>query len=107
MANHQKGKGPPTSPSKGVADTVVDPVIPEVNATAAEVSEIAAIEALELKARRLKAEADIADNWRLRVSDDGRRLCTDSGDPWFWLGDTAWALFSRLGREDVERYQKR
>jgi len=42
--------------------------------------------------------------WRLVVSSDGRRLERADGRPWFWLGDTAWALLSRLGREDTERY---
>ena len=29
---------------------------------------------------------------------------TESGEPFFWLGDTAWELFHRLNREDAERY---
>ena len=41
---------------------------------------------------------------RLKVSENRRFLMTDSGDPFFWLGDTAWELFHRLGREDAERY---
>ena len=41
---------------------------------------------------------------RLRVSDNGRFLITAQGAPFFWLGDTAWELFHRLGREDAERY---
>lgn len=38
----------------------------------------------------------------LRV--DGRFLSTASGDPFFWLGDTAWALPSRLDRAETARY---
>jgi len=47
---------------------------------------------------------EIRGDWRLVVSDDGRRLCRADGGGWFWLGDTAWALFSRLDRADTERY---
>ncbi len=41
---------------------------------------------------------------RLQVSENGRFLVTDDGQPFFWLGDTAWELFHRLNREDVTRY---
>ena len=41
---------------------------------------------------------------RLKVSEDRHFLVTDSGEPFFWLGDTAWELFHRLSREDAERY---
>ena len=40
----------------------------------------------------------------LRVSEDRRFLVHADGTPFFWLGDTAWELFHRLGREDAERY---
>lgn len=40
----------------------------------------------------------------LRVSDDGRRLTTGEGQPFFWLGDTAWELFHRLDREEATLY---
>lgn len=40
----------------------------------------------------------------LRVSDNGRFLVTADGQPFFWLGDTAWELFHRLTREEAERY---
>ena len=43
---------------------------------------------------------------RLKVSDNRRFLVTAEGRPFFWLGDTAWELFHRLGREDAERYLK-
>lgn len=43
---------------------------------------------------------------RLRVSDDGRHLVTERGKPFFWLGDTAWALFTRPKPADVELYLK-
>jgi hypothetical protein len=41
---------------------------------------------------------------RLQVSDNGRFLVTESGTPFFWLGDTAWELFHRLTAEQVEDY---
>lgn len=40
----------------------------------------------------------------LRVSDNGRFLVSGDGQPFFWLGDTAWALFRQLNREEAERY---
>lgn len=47
---------------------------------------------------------------RLRVLSDpkhpcnGRYLVTEKGTPFFYLGDTAWELFHRLTREEVELY---
>ena len=41
---------------------------------------------------------------RLKVSENKRFLVTAAGQPFFWLGDTAWELFHRLTREDAERY---
>jgi hypothetical protein len=43
---------------------------------------------------------------RLKVSENKRFLVTADGQPFFWLGDTAWELFHRLNREDAERYLK-
>jgi hypothetical protein len=40
----------------------------------------------------------------LRVSEDGRYLVAEDGQPFFWLGDTAWELFHRLDLEESERY---
>jgi hypothetical protein len=28
----------------------------------------------------------------------------ENGDPFFWLGDTGWLLFSKLNREEAEKY---
>ncbi|MBS10472.1 MAG: hypothetical protein CME19_02565 [Gemmatimonadetes bacterium] len=42
--------------------------------------------------------------WGLGVSPDGRRIQKADGSDWLWLGDTAWALFIRLDREQVDRY---
>ena len=40
----------------------------------------------------------------LKVSPDGHSLQHADGTPFFWLGDTAWALHQNLSREDVARY---
>jgi len=40
----------------------------------------------------------------IRVSDDHRSLVTESGRPFFWLGDTAWELFHRCTLEEAELY---
>jgi hypothetical protein len=39
---------------------------------------------------------------RIRVSANQRYLVTESGQPFFWLGDTNWELFHRLTREEAE-----
>ncbi len=41
---------------------------------------------------------------RLKVSDNHRFLVDENGNPFFWLGDTGWLLFSKLNREDAEKY---
>lgn len=40
----------------------------------------------------------------LKVSENHRFLVTESGKPFFWLGDTAWELFHRLSREEADTY---
>jgi hypothetical protein len=40
----------------------------------------------------------------LRVSDNRRFLVHRDGTPFFYLGDTVWELFHRLGRAEVDRY---
>ena len=44
---------------------------------------------------------------RLRVSEDGRRLVTESGAPFFYLADTAWTLPQRLKWDDALEYLNR
>ncbi len=34
----------------------------------------------------------------------GRYLAWDNGEPFFYLGDTAWEIFHRLNREEMEHY---
>lgn len=41
---------------------------------------------------------------RLKVSDNKRFLVKEDGQPFFWLGDTAWELFHRLNRAEAEKY---
>jgi hypothetical protein len=38
------------------------------------------------------------------ISDNKRFLVTENGDPFFWLGDTGWLLFSKLSREEAVGY---
>jgi len=44
--------------------------------------------------------ASAADPPALRVSDNGRFLVTVDGKPFFWQGDTAWAMIQKCRRED-------
>ena len=41
---------------------------------------------------------------KLKVSENKHFLVTESGEPFFWLGDTGWELFHRLTREEADRY---
>lgn len=41
---------------------------------------------------------------RIAVSPNHRFLTTASGQPFFWLADTAWELFHRLNRAESEHY---
>jgi hypothetical protein len=41
---------------------------------------------------------------KLKVSDDQRFLVADGGKPFFYLADTAWELFHRLGRKQTLQY---
>jgi len=41
---------------------------------------------------------------RLQVSDNRRYLTFENGEPFFYLGDTAWELFHRLNREEADLY---
>jgi len=40
----------------------------------------------------------------LKISANHRYFTTSDGKPFFWLGDTGWLLFSKLNREDAEKY---
>lgn len=41
---------------------------------------------------------------QLKVSENHRFLTNADGKPFFWLGDTGWLLFSKLTREEAEKY---
>src|SRR5713101_554051 len=43
---------------------------------------------------------------QLKVSPNGRYFVDQDGKPFFYLGDTAWLIFQRLNREEVEEYLK-
>ena len=43
----------------------------------------------------------------LRVSEDGRSFVSADGQPFFWLGDTAWELIHRLDRTEATYYLER
>ena len=40
----------------------------------------------------------------LRVSENKRHLTTESGEPFFWLGDTTWEIFHRLNAEEAAEF---
>jgi hypothetical protein len=40
----------------------------------------------------------------LTVSENKRFLINENGEPFFWLGDTGWLLFSKLDRNEAEKY---
>jgi hypothetical protein len=40
----------------------------------------------------------------LKVAENKRFLVDENGNPFFWLGDTGWLLFSKLNRNEVETY---
>jgi len=40
----------------------------------------------------------------LQVSENQHYVVDENGDPFFWLGDTAWELFHRLDLEEAEHY---
>jgi hypothetical protein len=44
------------------------------------------------------------DKGRLQVSENSRFLQYANGDPFFYLGETAWELFHRLSYQDAERF---
>jgi hypothetical protein len=50
------------------------------------------------------AEPVGTDGLRLSVGEGGRHLVDEAGDPFFWLGDTAWALALNLDRDEVTEY---
>lgn len=41
---------------------------------------------------------------RIQVSDNGHFLVTETGAPFFWLGDTVWEMFHRFDRKEIDFY---
>src|SRR5512134_1977808 len=48
--------------------------------------------------------ADSSVDGPLKVSPDGRHFVDRKGAPFFWLGDTAWPLFTQYSKEQAEAY---
>ena len=46
----------------------------------------------------------LAQTRQLRISDNHRFFVNEKGEPFFWLGDTGWLLFSKLTRQEAEKY---
>jgi len=44
------------------------------------------------------------ENSRLTIGPEGRFLFYEDGEPFFYLGDTAWELFHKLDREEADYY---
>ncbi|MGE5221818.1 MAG: DUF4038 domain-containing protein [Omnitrophica WOR_2 bacterium] len=40
----------------------------------------------------------------IRLSPDGRHFVDAQGRPFFWLGDTAWPLYTQYSRQEAEKY---
>jgi hypothetical protein len=49
-------------------------------------------------------KSDEADILPILKISPNHRFFTANGEPFFWLGDTGWLLFSKLNREDAEKY---
>ena len=43
-------------------------------------------------------------NGKLTVSEEGRYLKHENGEPFFWLGETGWLLLQRCDPEEVSFY---
>jgi len=56
------------------------------------------------KSAKGAADTNSVQDKMLAVSPNKRFLTTADGKPFFWLGDTAWLLFSKLGREESDKY---
>jgi hypothetical protein len=41
---------------------------------------------------------------RLKISSNGHFFMTNDGDPFFWMGETGWLLFSKLDRQEADMY---
>ena len=56
-----------------------------------------------IHAQEKKSKIDIPwENGKLKVSENKRFLQHENGNPFFWLGETAWLLPSRSNRDEVD-----
>lgn len=63
------------------------------------------IATLLLSVLAVKAAGKIYKPWsngRLVVSENNRYIVHENGQPFFWMGNTAWLLPERLNREEAE-----
>ncbi|GAB4018623.1 glycoside hydrolase family 140 protein [Spirosoma koreense] len=65
---------------------------------------LAFLAALIVACTTAKKPGNEPDSNRLAVSENGRFLTIGDKKPFFWLGDTGWLLFTRLTREEAEKY---
>ncbi len=49
---------------------------------------------------------NVANSQELRITSNNRYFEDSAGEPFFWLGDTAWELFHKLDREEATYYLK-
>ena len=56
------------------------------------------------EAQEKRREMKPWEHGRLRVSDNQRFLQHEDGEPFFWLGETAWLMPQRLNRDEVQYY---
>jgi hypothetical protein len=59
---------------------------------------------LAVRARSPEPSEHSAKGRHLKVSANGRYFVDQNGKPFFYLGDTAWLIFQRLDRQEVEEY---
>lgn len=59
---------------------------------------------VQLTAGQVSAEDHSPAPRRLRISESGHYFVDEQGQPFFWLGDTAWLLFSRLTLSESDEY---
>ncbi len=60
--------------------------------------------AISLAALLIGCSVALAATPRLKVSENKRFLVTETGAPFFYLGDTTWELFHRLNREEAIQF---
>ena len=65
---------------------------------------LAAMVSMVVTAQQKTQTAKPWEHGRLRVSDNQRFLQHEDGEPFFWLGETAWLMPQRLNRDEVQYY---